>query len=236
MPSSRVWRREARTAVGLNDPRVNRPSDRAHRTGGPRPRSDPAGGRGDERRAQSDFRRSPRPRDWRPEIHTTAFSAAAQLFGELQRREDVLGYPQMYFLEPADLARQTLHFRAEEREGPDAPFASAGQYLMRTLSITTLAELRRGRRQSSDRLGRDQALVPQLRPRSGAERRPGAAAPSIASGIDAAAADATSIPRPLFCAQTGNPPNQPTGTGFQPSCPRILGIMAINILYSASIK
>ena len=113
-----------------------------------------------------------------------------QLFGELQRREDVLGYPQMYFLEPADLARQTLHFRAEEREGPDAPFASAGQYLMRTLSITTLAELRRGRRESSDRLGRDQALVPQLRPRSGTERRPGAAAPSIASGIDAAAADA----------------------------------------------
>src|SRR6516162_2949749 len=147
MPSSRVWRREARTAVGLNDPRVNHPSDRAHRTGGPRPRSDPAGGRGDQRRAQSDFRRSPRPRDWRPEIHTTAFSAAAQLFGELQRREHVLGYPPMYLLEPADRARQTLHFRAEEREGPEAPFASAGQYLMRTLSITTLAELRRSRRQ-----------------------------------------------------------------------------------------
>ena len=121
---------------------------------------------------------------------TPPHSAPTQLFGEPQRREHVLGYPQMYFLEPADLARQTLHFRAEEREGPDAPFASAGQYLMRTLSITTLAELRRGRRQSSDRLGRDQALVPQLRPRSGAERRPGAAAPSIASGIDTAAADA----------------------------------------------
>jgi hypothetical protein len=53
----------------------------------------------------------------------------------------------MYFVEPADRARQTLHFGAEEREGPEAPFASAGQYLMRTLSITTLAEFRRGRRQ-----------------------------------------------------------------------------------------
>ena len=35
--------------------------------------------------------------------------------------------------------------------------------------------------------------------------------------------DPTSIPLPRFCAETGNPPSQPTGTGFQLSWPRILG-------------
>jgi hypothetical protein len=188
MPSSRVWRREARTAVGLNDPRVNRPSDRAHRTGGPRPRSDPAGGRGDQRRAQSDFRRSPRPRDRRPEIHTTAIQRRLSSSESRSVASTSSDTRRCTFSNPADRARQTLHFGAEEREW--ARRASACQYLMRTLSITTFAELRRGRRQSSNRLGRDQALAPQLRPRSGAERRPGAAAPSIARGIDAAAADA----------------------------------------------
>jgi len=50
------------------------------------------------------------------------FGAAAQLFGELQRREHVHGYPPMYFVEPADRARQTLHFGAEEREGARGAF------------------------------------------------------------------------------------------------------------------